>query len=133
MLAESSYQLYFLFVYFKHRFFMLWMKQFISPCLIFNALLIGWLVEALLGMVSGTGQYRSMWISEGQSLELSLIIIVDCDNASPKSPCRGALFDFPLTVGILKQGSTQVNYFLFLLEINQICFPSHLFFFIYFY
>ena len=128
MLAESSYQLYFLFVYFKHRFFMLCMKQFISTCLIFKALLIGWLVEALLGMVSGTGQYRSMWISEGQSLELSLIIIMDCDNVSSKSPCRGALFDFPLTVGILKQGSTQVNYFLFLLEINQICFPSHLFF-----
>ena len=36
-------------------------------------------------------------------------------------------FDFPLTMGILKQGSIQVNYFLLLLEINQIYLPSHLF------
>jgi len=94
--------------------------------IIFNALLIGWLVEALLSMVSGAGWYRSRWIWEGQNLELSLIITVVYDNASSKSPCRGALFDFPLTMGILKQGSTQVNYFLFLLEINQIYLPSHL-------
>lgn len=35
MLAESSSQLCFLFVYFKHRFFMLCMKRFSSTCLLF--------------------------------------------------------------------------------------------------
>lgn len=90
MLAESSSQLCFLFIL-NTDFFMLCMKQFRVPAFFFFALLIGWLVEALLSMVSETGQYRSRWIWEGQSVELPLIITVVCDNASSKSPSRGAV------------------------------------------
>lgn len=78
MLAESSSQLCFLFIL-NTDFLMLLHETIQSTRLFFLTPLIGWLVEALLSMVSEVGQYRSRWIWEGQSLELPLIITVVCD------------------------------------------------------
>lgn len=76
---------------------------------------------AILSVVCGGGQCCGGWMREGQ-----VWIILEYDNAFSELPYAGVVFNFSFPLDKLKQAGNRVNYFLYLLETNQIDLPLHL-------